>query len=410
MEALQTNRSVVRTRTTPASISYPKQTKYSNHSAHSGPVDDAAAGVVNYNSLAETIRSGYGKSHFNHCYHSLVRIEGPKKIIGTHVVQNGGTTPLDCYNVHNGEGRFAYGAHNASIATVKALFTPYTSGNPLRGYAALGMARMQPDLTEISIPNFIYEMKDLRKLFLLWKKNLSVLKNLSGAVLNWNFGWKPLLADLAIIESKVLSFKSALAEWEARAGTIVRKSCTLFTNSTEFGGQFNYLGNSTLVTNYTGRRTASVEAFLRYRPTPVHVHHQLQGLLGFLDTIGFELDPSILWNALPFTFVVDWFLNVGDWLHQFRLDTLELPIQLTEFCIQIKEELSVQSRVTNTFSFGTGGGPVTVNFQGWSSYEKYFLRAPCIPHEGDLIPLGWKTPNLKQFWLGLNLANSLRRR
>jgi hypothetical protein len=40
----------------------------------------------------------------------------------------------------------------------------------------------------------------------------------------------------------------------------------------------------------------------------------------FLDALGVNLDGSIPWDAIPFSFVLDWFLNVGEWLHANRID------------------------------------------------------------------------------------------
>lgn len=46
-------------------------------------------------------------------------------------------------------------------------------------------------------------------------------------------------------------------------------------------------------------------------------------LLGLLDSLGVNLNPAIIWNALPWSFVVDWVINVSRWLDQFKLRGLE---------------------------------------------------------------------------------------
>jgi hypothetical protein len=393
-----------RVRSTPVSIPYPAQLGFTNHTDHTGQFSDAASGTVDYNSSYEEISSGTGKNHYNPCYHRTIRIAGPKTLEGKHFV--GGGSPPYCYNPHNGEGRFSKSAHDAAITAAKLLYTPLLQQDSLRSYAAKGMAKMKPDLTQISLPNFILEMKDLRGLFKLWKHDLSVAKNLSGAYLNWKFGWDPLIKDLQIIAAKTTAFKDKLAQWERDAGRILKSSTTLIKANDELSGSFNHLGSSTLPTMWVARRTASITAHCRYRPTPVAVHGRLKGLLGFLDGLGFQLDPGILWEAIPFSFVVDWFLNVGDWLHQFNLDLLELPIELVEFALQVKEELVVTSQCTNTFSIN-GGPTVTNTFQGWTTTENLFRRIPLIPDESDLISLDWKMPKARQFILGLNLVNVL---
>jgi hypothetical protein len=33
------------------------------------------------------------------------------------------------------------------------------------------------------------------------------------------------------------------------------------------------------------------------------------------ESLGIKLDAGIVWDAIPYSFVVDWFLNVSEWLH-----------------------------------------------------------------------------------------------
>jgi hypothetical protein len=52
----------------------------------------------------------------------------------------------------------------------------------------------------------------------------------------------------------------------------------------------------------------------------------------FLDMVGLNFNPTLLWNVTPWTFVIDWFTNVSSWLNQFKkteVDIFLLPIQ---FC------------------------------------------------------------------------------
>jgi hypothetical protein len=46
-------------------------------------------------------------------------------------------------------------------------------------------------------------------------------------------------------------------------------------------------------------------------------------ILGLMDALGVNLNPSIIWNAIPWSFVVDWVTNIGRWLDQFKVGNLE---------------------------------------------------------------------------------------
>jgi len=59
---------------------------------------------------------------------------------------------------------------------------------------------------------------------------------------------------------------------------------------------------------------------------------------GFLDSIGFQGNASIIWNAIPYTFVIDWFFGVGRWLNSLRSDNLKIPATVIGFCHSLKWE------------------------------------------------------------------------
>jgi hypothetical protein len=48
------------------------------------------------------------------------------------------------------------------------------------------------------------------------------------------------------------------------------------------------------------------------------------------------LDPlSIVWNAIPFSFVLDWFSNIGEWVEQLIHDPA-IPIVIEDFSHSVK--------------------------------------------------------------------------
>lgn len=70
------------------------------------------------------------------------------------------------------------------------------------------------------------------------------------------------------------------------------------------------------------------------------VHAQL---LGMLDFFGVNLNPAIIWNALPWSFVVDWVIGVGRWLDQLKVRNLEPRINIRRYCWSIKRERRVHT-------------------------------------------------------------------
>lgn len=54
-----------------------------------------------------------------------------------------------------------------------------------------------------------------------------------------------------------------------------------------------------------------------------------------IDLFG-VLDPSALWDVVPFTFIADWFLGIGNWLHDNRPRQFKSTVKVIDYCEAIK--------------------------------------------------------------------------
>lgn len=57
----------------------------------------------------------------------------------------------------------------------------------------------------------------------------------------------------------------------------------------------------------------------------------------YLDALGIYLNPAIVWDLVPFSFVVDYFLSVGDWLESFAVKNLSARVNILDLCYSIKK-------------------------------------------------------------------------
>jgi len=64
-----------------------------------------------------------------------------------------------------------------------------------------------------------------------------------------------------------------------------------------------------------------------------------------LEVLGVKLDPSIIWNALPFSFLVDWVVDVSSFLKQFSVDTFPINTRVTQFCHSVVWEKCAEIEV-----------------------------------------------------------------
>jgi hypothetical protein len=272
-----------------------------------------------------------------------------------------------------------------------------------QGYANDAFYALKPDLTQLSVPNFLLELDDVPRLFQVWKSNLSLLKNLANARLNWSFGWKPLVGDLEAIRRVLRSVLQQTIEWNNKAGTLIRKSHQFAPLDAVQSGNFSYGAGYSV--DWTGHATARVSAYQRYKTLQIADMVAAERVLrSLLDSLGFELNPRILWDALPFSFVLDWFFDVGSWIQRFKVDTLELPIVLDDSCVQYKESVTVDWTVTYT---GSGYNPPLS--RKFSATRLTFHRLPLFPDQSAATAAGWKIPSTNQLINLLSLATVLKR-
>lgn len=370
-------------------------------------IDTGFADIVYTNASG----SGIHQAISNRCVHTVNRTFMPGGVSGPYRVDQPGN---DLFYQTYGPYVAEYNSHSAAVAAAKTylnkpLGTAYLGSQGQAIINALAL-KLRPDLTTVSIPNFLAELEDVKSLFRLWQRKVSDSKNVAGAALNYNFGWKPTIGDVGAMVNSVKSLTQKLNEWEVLCGVLRHGKATYDSDFTQVSGSFAvpaYFGecrwSATLSTVVTGG--------IAYRPQPIiALSHFDRTLRGLLDTLGFQLNPRIIWDALPFTFVIDWFFGVGNWLEGFSFDALELPIQYVDSYVQYKQELKIESNVVCYKSdLGSSFHP-TIQSPGMVTTENFFHRMPIFPDYATLAGLGWKFPTPKQTLLLVALSTVLSRR
>lgn len=218
---------------------------------------------------------------------------------------------------------------------------------PTIGESALTLrARSNPSREEVSIPNFLYELKDLPRMIRQMKNLGPLFKNLgrrgnsdavksaiSSNYLGFEFGWKPLLSDIA----QLLQFQSQVDRRilelnRLYSGTGLKRRLDLALESAT--STTSIVADSSLGAFITVRkhRVTRVHRWgtIRWRPTvvPKDIGHQALGrqarrLVHGIDHLG--VDAVQAWNAIPFSWLADWFGNFGEFLEAHRNDVPAAP-------------------------------------------------------------------------------------
>jgi hypothetical protein len=364
----------------------------------------------NLESIVYTTRRANDRAKSNMCRHFK----------GTFSYSGGEGTVDTVLNTPSPDWRYAYGEHhraccNAKAAVLARVITldglPFGSAflsGQAQGLVNTAFDRLRPDLRTVSIPNFIADIADLKSLYVIWKKKLSIAKNLAGAHLNYKFGWKPTVGDLSDMIEGVTQLRAKLAAFKSQLGKIIQSSTTVHSSTNTVSGTYthaSFAGTATF--SATVHRTCT--ATMAYTTFPLAVMGPMDEILrGLLDSLGFELNPRIIWDALPFTFVIDWFFGVGSWLDRYRIDALELPITLVDSFLQYKEDVKIEwsTKATHLPLGSWSSQPVS----GGAIYtSSFFERMPIYPDYATFTGLGWKLPTPNQALLLVSLATVLKK-
>lgn len=189
-----------------------------------------------------------------------------------------------------------------------------------------------------------------------------VLAEGSGNLLNYSFGWRPFLSDIVGIWNALTKFKLRLKHLKSNEGKVIRRhyrrKLTGYASSTTLRVSELLRTRETYMAAYgaSDPSTAKVYESVRW-VTPPTYHATLTyrysipdisllstQIAGLLDALGVNLNAQIVWNAIPFSFVVDWALDVGGFLNRFRIDNLQIRTEVLDFVHSLKSDACCELR------------------------------------------------------------------
>lgn len=277
---------------------------------------------------------------------------------------------------------------------------------------------------DISMINFIFEMKDFRdistKIGRLVPRLLSdptlvgsmsrASKRLAEVHLLKNFAIDPLIDDTASIiqqaQNLVMDVQSQFADSginnESRhftrqlnqsQSTELQSTLATYTGI-HFGTKYEQTFTATMEGNYGYTMRSDIEAFIQYW--------------------GLAPTAEAVWNAIPFSFLVDYIFGIGHSLNVMRHDK-NVKYNISQYCE------SILSTGQSGWFVGHSASPcykhLLIDNQAYAltvnhimpifvtgTTSSYYERVVKQPYWGPYLPT-WKIPNEKQF---LNMAAILR--
>jgi hypothetical protein len=290
--------------------------------------------------------------------------------------------------------------------------------------------QVRPSLNSgFSLVNFLLQYKDIIHIYTHWLSSKGRVKRFaefmqqakhspSAALRATANEWLELQYGTLQFFRDAYTIYRIFRDWKQNADKFI-KGANQWHGKTAFGGNaklsglpfnvrtapFDLFGTSSVGASYL--QTYEVLT-LETKVTLVYSYGlpELSGLLARVfqlsDSFGVSLDPSIVWDAIPFSFVVDWFFNVGEWLHAQRRDLYKADVTYHQFGNSAKFSIdrNVDFIHTSIPIFGEGQGTQRRDSVWTDSYVRYERVLKELPQFA--MPL----PENNQHWSFTRIANA----
>lgn len=173
------------------------------------------------------------------------------------------------------------------------------------------------------------------------KSKVNLARSLGSEYLNLQFGWFPIVRELDNIFKVVVNHKKFIDQFMRDEGRFVRRRLefdpvrtsniivhpTSVTLDNVMNGNFgkvlfsDYVTNANPGTNRLGKVSITEKTYEKYVFSGAYTYYLPPLTGGFQDDtvyrvldklLGLRVTPEVLWNLTPWSWLVDWFVNVGD--------------------------------------------------------------------------------------------------
>lgn len=217
----------------------------------------------------------------------------------------------------------------------------HSSDATLDAYGSTAIARVKPARPHADLLTGLIELKreGLPKMVghQAWVgKTIAARKRAAGGeYLNIEFGWKPLVNEIASVAVVIAESEALINQYIRDAGKQVRRryefppitseETLVFNGSTGVGlvgasgGALfkpafpSYTRGRVILHRKVERRVWFSGAFVYHLPIdPVTMRKGMDKRKGLQKMLGADLTPDVIWNATPWSWAADWVTNTGD--------------------------------------------------------------------------------------------------
>lgn len=219
----------------------------------------------------------------------------------------------------------------------------------LMGYGATAIKETLPTKPEMSLSTSLAELAGgLPQVIgrqLVKDRSLSAI---GGEYLNYQFGIAPTVSDAASVIDLTKRYEEILKQFRRDNGRLVRRRRTLVDEKTiskttprtayAYAGSSGKTVSMLYATNHVDTTESSRRVWFSgaYKIAyPLDLDDSLREITEFNRVYGVIPTPELAWEMLPFSWLVDWFTNVGDVVS--NVSTLGSSLQLAYGYVMVED-------------------------------------------------------------------------
>lgn len=310
-----------------------------------------------------------------------------------------GLLPVNAYQGHPWGGKTAVNLASYEPLVIPEALSWQDQEAYLTPYGAVGWKRARPGNPVANVGQALIEARDMKRLvpWSIFKgsfrgiprrayNHFKRLKGQAGGHLAVSFGWLPLIDDLRKAYMLTHDIDERLAKLRRYNGRNSKRSRKLRdTNevtevSNETSLAFDYLLTPPLSVSRRGRTIRTVTTTISNKMWFEGNFRYYVPDIGTLQwdrrarraLFGLDINPSLIWEVMPWSWLIDWFSNVGDVLSNMSFNAVDHVVANYAYVMQTEETEQV-TRV-QTFWDAQTGTPSSINYGAGHTEAVYTLK------------------------------------
>lgn len=279
----------------------------------------------------------------------------------------------------------------------------------------------RPTRPDVSLAQFVIELRDVRRLFdHMYNVVVQHRLRFGETYLAGQFGYKPLANDIAKGANAVLEADKKISQFLRDSGQLVRRSITLPSESTSSSttlvhnasnevraSSHAYYRPSTRAQFETVERTRSVRAFALWEYFVGDPQGFASRRSSYVDgarrLLGTNLTPAVVWEVSPWSWMVDWFIDIGGLL-AYQQDVADYSLAMRRGGYVVETTTTITRKYRTTWS-GSGVPARSVDYAVQAKIHDYSRRSAPSP-----VGLDVEWDGLNSFQTSILLALGLQKK